>query len=97
MSVSEKNEIGYIRSDNRTYEKNMEKLLKFFRKILIRVECETVENGKIIVIPNYKRYNQIIITNGLKVLRCISSRTGTSCIVVNTIPFRSIPSHSVVS
>ena len=53
--------IGYIRYDNRVYEKSSEKCIKLFRKIFIKVNIEFIENGVIIVIPQYKNYNKKVL------------------------------------
>lgn len=60
MSFKNKDKIGYIRCDNRNYEKVREKVARFLRKIFVKVKYENIKNGEIIVIPEYKKYNKII-------------------------------------
>lgn len=46
--------VGYIRYNDRKYEKLKEKSANIFRKIFIKVIIENIDNGIIIVIPKYK-------------------------------------------
>ena len=46
--------VGYIRYNDRKYEKMKEKSANIFRKIFIKVIIENIDNGIIIVIPKYK-------------------------------------------
>lgn len=66
MLVKNKKNIIYVRYDTRKYESASEKIIKFLRKVLIRVEIETIENGQIILIPKYKKNNNFIKNRLLK-------------------------------
>ncbi|MBE5806173.1 MAG: hypothetical protein E7313_05635 [Clostridiales bacterium] len=65
-----KNEkINYYRLDNRNYIKKHEKILRIYRKVFIKIIVENIDNGKIIVLPMYKKINKIskkIILNKLE-------------------------------
>jgi len=52
--------VGFVRKDNRQYEKWFEKKLKILRKAFVRVKVEHVDNDVIILIPKYKKYNRIV-------------------------------------
>ena len=52
--------VGFIRSDDRRYEKRQEKIKKKIRKILAIVKTEAIENDVIIVVPKYKKYNKLL-------------------------------------
>ena len=58
--------IGYFRIDNRKYVKIWEKFLRFIRKMFIKVEFESIDNGTIILIPAYKKYNGFIVNKIIK-------------------------------
>lgn len=59
--LKQKNEdIIYIRQDNRKYEKRKTWFLKFLRKVFCKICIENIENGNIILVPVYKKYNSCI-------------------------------------
>lgn len=66
MSGNNNKGTAYIRSDNRHYENSKEKYIKFFRKILIKVKLETIEDEAIILVPKYKKYGKFIEKRLLK-------------------------------
>lgn len=53
--------IGFVRIDNRKYERIIDKVIKIFRKIFIKIKVETIENGNIILIPKYGKYNKFVL------------------------------------
>ena len=46
--------IGYIRYNDRKYERFKDKIANIFRRIFIKVIIENIDNGIIILIPKYK-------------------------------------------
>ena len=53
--------IGYVRKDNRQYESTKEKIYKVIRKIFLKVKAEYIDNDVVLLIPNYKRYSDLIL------------------------------------
>lgn len=66
MSYKNNKKVGYIRYNDRMYQKFREKLLNIIRKILIKVIIEYVENGIIILIPKYKWFNKLNYSKFIK-------------------------------
>ncbi len=60
MLYDNKEKIAYVRLDNRVYEKNVEKYIRYFRKMCIKSKPEYIDIGLIIDVPEYKKYNQWI-------------------------------------
>lgn len=50
---------GFVRKDDRKYEKTFEIIIKLIRKIIIKVRIEKVFDDIIILVPRYKKYNYI--------------------------------------
>ena len=61
--------ITYIRQDNRNYETKKSKIFRFFRKCFIKIKMEKIENGYIILIPEYKKYSKYIIKKILQQIK----------------------------
>ena len=55
------NRIGFVRKDNRKYEKRIEKICKFIRKIFLKVKIEYIQNDVMFLIPNYKENSKFIL------------------------------------
>ncbi len=53
--------IGFVRKDNRKYEKIYEKIGRIIRKVLLKVKVEYIENDIVFLIPNYKQYGKFLL------------------------------------
>ena len=61
MLYPNKDRIAYIRQDNRRYEAKFERFpQRHLRKILCGIKFENINNGIIILIPKYDKYNCLI-------------------------------------
>lgn len=61
MFQENKIKIGFVRIDNRKYERITDKVIKLFRKLFIRINVETIENGNIVLLPKYRKYNKFVL------------------------------------
>ena len=69
MLYKNKKKIAYIRYNNRCYEKFIEKVFAYFRKLFAKIIIENIENGIIILVPKYKFCSNIIKKRMLKQIR----------------------------
>jgi len=53
--------IGYVRKHNRQYEKKIEVIRKIIRMIFLKVKIERIGNDVMFLLPNYKKYNKILL------------------------------------
>lgn len=58
--MKEEKKIVYVRQDDRQYLCKKEKARRIISKVFFKIKYEKIENGLIIIIPNYRRYRSVI-------------------------------------